>query len=280
MAGLAELLGIQMPGAAAADVGAVTPETGGNWDSFLKDPVSRSALLGFGMQLMTGGWGNGVQQAGAALGAGAASAGGTAKALNDFETEQQMRGDKLNEGAATRAQSEKNARIGADSRAEVANIRTQAMLERSRMVQGARTPDEGKIVAEALRKYELEERKNQFLTKKTDEEIAAGAYDHSQRVLQAYRATKGQSGGATRTDGPQGAGTVEPGGTVPGATPGKATSKNAPSWEQSLKRPDFAQLLQTPEGRAKILKMRPDFASQIEATLATEEYYTGSPRVK
>lgn len=59
--------------------GTPNPELKSQWDGWLSDPKNRAGLMGFGLQAMAGGWGNGTQQLSAALGAGVDSYSGMAE---------------------------------------------------------------------------------------------------------------------------------------------------------------------------------------------------------
>lgn len=269
MPGLSELLGISMPGEAASDAGVVSPETGAGWDSALKDPVFKSALLGFGMQLMTGGWGSPVQQAGQALGAGASSAAGTAKSINDFQGEERARTDKLSEGSANRKQSETNARIGADSRAEVANIRSQAMLERTTMNLNKAAPAMGlKYRTEARKVYEgnlQNMSKDQASREAEIEQLAAQMYS-----ADSARGTAGGAGATSQTGAPV-AGEGTPGGQGPATKGPESTSKAGqptPSLDKLMSDPKngpkVKEMMGTPEGQADLISRNPALKEQID----------------
>ena len=255
MAGLAELMGLQMPGAAAADAGMVQPQTGADWDAALKDPVMKSALLGFGMQLMTGGRGSPVQRVGEALGAGASSAAGTAKSINDFQGEERARKDKLSEGAASRAQSETNARIGADSRQEVAQIRSEAMLQRAAMIGKPQNSQEMGIYSKAMADYMKKEKDNQILSRKSDQQIGLEADAWAKSVLDNARNATGvrsqgsplpDAGDATSGGGPGPAGTtgsvtLGAGGTPPAKGTAAPVKPAAPSIQELIQSYDSSK---------------------------------------
>lgn len=103
----------------------------------LSDPAMQAAMLSFGLQAMSGGWGNGVQQAAQALGAGAQGAGAYTQQARQRELEEQAiadreaeRGERRRSGEAQRQTQLEVARIGANSRQEIAALRAGAALDR------------------------------------------------------------------------------------------------------------------------------------------------------
>ena len=255
-----------------------TGKPASTWTEYLQDPVARSALMGTALQLMTGGWGNGTQQLAAGLGAGAESAAGTASALAGAEKVKQDQEEK----ASDRASREKVAKIAADSRAEVAGIRSQAMLERAAMIRSPTGPAEMKAYSEAYNKYYKIQKDNALLSAnpKTDLEIQADADIYAKNILAGMRGVAGGPGapGPMQLGGP-GAGsevtlpnsavggqTEKGGGTVAG---GKAAAGGkARTLADALNMPDKAKvlepLLKTPEGRASIEKARPDWKDELQ----------------
>ena len=103
----------------------------------LSDPAMQAAMLSFGLQAMSGGWGNGIQQAAQALGAGAQGAGAYTQQARQRELEEQAiadreaeRGERRRSGEAQRQTQLEVARIGANSRQEIAALRAGAALDR------------------------------------------------------------------------------------------------------------------------------------------------------
>jgi len=107
----------------------------GEWDSWLSSPANKAALMSFGLNLMGGGWGTPVQQFADAMGAGVRAQ----SATYDINREEQLRQEgisrkqqELDEKHAHELelqgmrgnQAERVARIGAESRESVANIRS------------------------------------------------------------------------------------------------------------------------------------------------------------
>lgn len=276
----------------------VAPQQQGGWTSLLSDPVARSALLGFGLQAMTGGWGNGTQQLAAALGAGAQSAEGTGNAIRaqavnnrDFQAKQE-------EGAANRASHEKIAEMGAASREEVGRIRNEGtiavaqervagMLERARLIHGPQNDKEMQIFAKARTDYMKKEKDNQLLSKKSDDQILTEADAYAKEQLRGAREAVGvRSQGSAlpneaTTEKPKAAApgqpapTAGPSGTglfgLPidiGVFPPRAALGSSAVLLQRLRNdpqagPQFNQDMQTPEGRARILQKFPQLKGYI-----------------
>lgn len=69
-------------------MGAVDPQLKDQWMGFLQDPRNKAALLSFGLQAMTGGWGNTGQQLAQAIGAGLEGYAGSEKVLKDEQDRQ------------------------------------------------------------------------------------------------------------------------------------------------------------------------------------------------
>jgi hypothetical protein len=210
-------------------------------------------MVSAGLQMATGGWGNFGQQAAASLGAGASAASGTQQA--QFDTQ-----EKNAQQEAERQNKRDVASIGAQSRQEVASIRSQAMLERSRLTQGAKTPQEAKVASDAYQKSLATLRAAQIISGKTDEEIEATAEADSTKALAIHRAAQG--GGKAPDTGAVGA--VAP---APAAKPTSAAATKKQSdalWLKIQNNPDYAAAIATPEGRAKLKETYPEFKSQID----------------
>jgi hypothetical protein len=281
---LASMFGLGGPAEAPAQATPAQPAggAGSDWGSFLSDPRGRAALISFGLQAMTGGYGNGVQQLGAALGAGAQGAGGMDKIIYDRAQAEKEMSQKASEGAANRAQSETNARIAADSRNEVAQTRTEGMLQRAALIHGPQNNQEMNIYSKAAADYMKKEKDNQLLSKKPDEQIRAEADAWAKSVLANARDASGvrsqggalpsdgpgDIGGASSTGGPQTGGPTGQGGQGTPGAPGNASSK--PMTLDSLLAekgpgPDqFRSLIQTPQGQAQLLALRPNIKPFID----------------
>lgn len=236
------------------------PETG-SWSDLVKDPVARSALLGFGMQMMTGGWGNGTQQLAAGLGAGATSAAGTSEALQkQLEAEDKAASAEANQGA-NRANSLAIAKLNADSRAEVAGIRTAAMLERTQLIQGAKGPDEMKLYNDVYQKTLIQGQKDKILTGEKDDQVQQRAIDAAQRALVEARAARARLPGASEATSQNGA--VTGTGTGQGQTGTAVTGQNSAAQkphvlDQALADPKMGPIIQqklsTPEGQMELIQ--------------------------
>lgn len=256
-----------------------TGQKAGTWTEYLQDPVARSALLSFGLQALTGGWGGPGQQMAAAIGAGAQGAAGTAKQIQGAETERLV----LDEKEKDRKNRLDAAKIAADSRAEVANIRSEAMLQRAALVHPPHTDAEIKAYKDAYLKYYDAEKKNAAISAnpKTDLEIMAGADNFAKTALAGMRAV-GAGGGPMHLGAPGagagagsevtlpnlGAGAVPPqgGGAVP---PGKAAAgAKVRTLADALKDPKLKAVLepklQSNEGIAAIEAARPDWKGELQ----------------
>jgi hypothetical protein len=119
------LLGAQAPTAipqqpAGAPIGpAPAPAAQSEWDSFLSDPRNRAGLLGFGLQMMMGGWGNNVASS---LGAGIESYAGAEKLQYDQALNERTRQDQL----AERQRQSSEAELDRQNRKDIAGMYTQS----------------------------------------------------------------------------------------------------------------------------------------------------------
>lgn len=258
---------------------AVVPEeedkTPATWSSKLQDPIVRSAMLSMGLQLMTGGWGNGTQQLAAGIGAGAAGAEGTAKALQaqakderDHEWEVEKHGASQANQAANRKQSETNARIAADSRAEVANIRGEFSMQRAALAAGAKNNNETKQWQADRDAYLKQARSNINNMTKDEKELISSADEYATSKMHARRLEAPNGGGAagpSAAGGGNGNSAGESGQRTPftkptGTEAPKVSSENQPAKliERMAGDPKFGSQFQadlaTPEGQARILK--------------------------
>jgi len=279
---LASMFGLGGAEGAPAQATPEQPAGGGSdWGSFLSDPRARAGLISAGLQAMVGGYGNGIQQLGAALGAGAQGAGGMDKIIYDREQAAKELAQKASEGAATRAQSETNARIAADSRNEVAQTRTEGMLQRAALIHGPQNNQEMNIYSKAAADYMKKEKDNQLLSKKPDEQIRVEADAWAKSVLANARDASGvrsqggalptggpgDIGGASSTGGPQTGGPVGPGGQGTPAGPAKASS--TPTLDtylnaKGVEADKFRSLIQTPAGQQQLLQIKPDLKPIID----------------
>ena len=253
--------------------GGGVPPAGGGWSSFLNDPVNRAGLLSFGLQALTGGWGNGAQQLGAAIGAGAQGMGATAGHLQDTAEKNRAFTSKENEGAANRASHEKIANIAADSRLAVAQERVAGMLQRAQLIHGPKDDAEWKF----LQSQRAEGRKvlnDTFQAlKMTPQQVEEAINSFATNALQDAR-NKGvfsQKGGGQPASSASGVGQPAPSapGSAPSAQQGQApnatseTPKGA-SFEQLRAMPGFDQKIVDPAWKAQLLKARPDLSTRIQ----------------
>ena len=122
------------------------------WGDFLKNPKTQAALLNFGLEMMKPRW-----QAGSALpdalGAAVKTYGGAEEEERAQAEARRKEGIALGERAADRSSRLEAARIGADSRADVANIRSQAMLDAVQLRQSLRPGVEQKLFDQARREF-------------------------------------------------------------------------------------------------------------------------------
>lgn len=133
---------------AGAEPGARGPA--GTWAGWLQDPANRAFLISAGVNMMTPTWGGPMASLAAGIGAGAEAASTTER--QRYEREFAEAG--LRSGETQRELDRRNrldvANIGAESRADVAYLRTQAMLERARII-GLRTPAQQNEFARQVR---------------------------------------------------------------------------------------------------------------------------------
>ena len=211
-------------------------QQGGSWDQLLKDPVTRSAMLSAGLQLMTGWWGNGAQQLAAGIGAGAAGAAGTAASIQqqginsrDFEA-------KKEEGAANRSSREREAAANRTSREsiegdktatrlEVEGIRHEGRLARIAAMSGAKSAQENSVFNTAYKRaYDDLGR-----MKVTPEERETAAMDAGRRAMWVYRDAQGKETPGTSTGAPS---ATAPGSPSPGKNTAPAPAKSGASKSQ------------------------------------------------
>lgn len=233
-----------------------------SWSDLVKDPIARSTLLSFGLQAMSGGWGNGTQQLAAALGAGATAGAATSEAMQKQMEADDKAAESSANSAANRATQLEIAKLNADNRREVAGIRTEALLERTRMNLS------GKASANDAIKYRAEARKivegnprNMGLSQPEREamieDLAARMYDtDAARRPGASTANSPKTPGAPVVPGP---------GQSPGQTPGqKPSAQNSdPTASQALKNPAILEKLGTPEGQAELRRINPAAAERL-----------------
>lgn len=256
----------------------VSPPQSGGWTDFLKDPINRSALLSFGMQAMTGGWGNGTQQLAAAMGAGATGAAGTAHAMQLQTEADQARSDKLNEGAKGRASHEAIAEgnrtsrqeiagINAANRTEIEGLKNDARFARIAAIHGPNDAKEWTIYAAAKNRYLTTEKNQQLITRKSDEQITTEAETYAKETLRGMRAATLKGDATSINSPPDGA---APTGGVPATgakTPPTATlgagDKSKVTWDQVKALPGFEEAMSTEAGQQRLLKDYPHLGNDV-----------------
>jgi hypothetical protein len=107
------------------------PDLKSQWDAFLGNPTNRAALLGFGIQALSGGWGGFGSQFGQAIGAGAEAAGGVEahRLAQEEKTADNARQDRALEQQATLqreslASQERRTKLLSDTRLSTAAMRS------------------------------------------------------------------------------------------------------------------------------------------------------------
>lgn len=106
------------------------PQAADGWNSFLSNPATRAALLNFGLNMMTGGWGSPTQRIGQSIGQGV-EAGAQVGANQETEADKNaaIARQTTRQGQEDALEREKMAnqrniaQVGADTRISTANIR-------------------------------------------------------------------------------------------------------------------------------------------------------------
>lgn len=127
------------PAPAAAPAGDVRDTGTGSWSSWLQNPANRAFLISAGAQMLQPSWGGTLANLGQAMAQGEEARSGTIRTQQDMDFARDQLDQRAREGAATRANQLRVAEIGAESRLDVAQLRSSAMLQRAAMI-GARTP--------------------------------------------------------------------------------------------------------------------------------------------
>lgn len=243
---------------------APTAQQGGGWTAALSDPVTRAGLLATGLQLMTGGWGNGTQQLAQALGAGASAAGATAQSLQQEERYQEG----LDQKTMDRASREREAALNRDSRAEIANIqnagrmevaqtRVQGMMDRARLIHQPNGQAEVKFYNDQLKE-----------ARKTIEgDIGSLKLDQASRedMIKAKALERLNEARQRGLFGAQGQGTIDQAITPQrqGAAPAPATPGSPRPWETVKGTPEVQEALKTAAGRNRLIKAYPNNVREI-----------------
>jgi len=237
----------QQPAPQAQAQPAPAPAKGG-WGDYLSDPVNRAFLVSAGLQMATGGWGNLGQQAAQSFGAGASAASGTQQAM--FENQ-----EKKAETEKERASRREVATIGARSREEVAQLRSEAMLERTKMNLSKAAPDQAIKYRTEARKVVEGNLENMSLPQTERETMIE---DLASRMYSTDQARKGAAA-------PAGGGSV--------AAPAEATTTKVAAgkkadantlWKKVQTHPDFSTTMSTPEGREQLKKAYPELAKKLD----------------
>ena len=169
------------PMGAGQPVPSQAPPSG--WAATLQTPEMRAMLISTGLQLMTGGWGNGVQQLGVALGKGAGAMQDTEAARLEQENKTADRGSR--EGIA-------NAQIA--GREQVSAARNETTLLRAAIASGARTNDEHKLWQRDVQQYLTQARSNVSNVGRDDASLMSEANEYARQQMERRRVTGGQEG--------------------------------------------------------------------------------------
>ncbi len=264
--------------------GGQPPAQGGGWTEMLNNPIARSALLSFGIQAMTGGWGNGTQQLGAALGAGATAAGATAEAMQKQTNTDEAKRIQQAQHSSTLASREREGALNRDSRAEIAGLQTQGrlevaqervrgMLERASMIHGPKTDNEWRFyqtqLSEARKTIEGDISSLQVPAAERERLIEARAKARleearGQGLFGGTSSVKGPTNAVQQNPGsPASAGSTAPGGPEP-RTPAPKAGRTL---DDLINHPVYGakvmQDLQSIEGRARILQANPHLKDEI-----------------
>lgn len=272
-------LGALIPGgqepAQQSNLGARIPSEpqagGGTWTDLLKN-IDPNFLKSAGAQLMVGSPGGLANQFGPAVAKGFEGENLSEQANHERAVQQQAVGLKEAEGEASRKSHEKIAQLGADNRMDVAELKVQGMLDRSRLIHGPQNNQEVKVIADAMNKFMTDPDNSTLLSRKTTEQKQELAKAYALSVLDTARQATGvrSQGAPLSSEGvssapPASAGQA-PAATIPpqkaGATPQGTPTK--PSWDQIKTNSQVQKLLQTEAGRKAIVKERPDLAPFVD----------------
>lgn len=246
----------------------------------LQNPILRNALLSAGLQMMTGGWGNSVQQIAAGLGAGAQGAGDTAAGIQKVAQHQADQQFAAEQGAATRASHEKVAQITGESREAAAQVRGLFSIERARIALEKASPNDAIHYRAEARKILENNITNMAsfddVTKtRMIEEKAATMY---QNDLDRGWVRRPGGGLVPPTQGPGSASSVgqpQSMGNSSAQTPVPTGKKTSVSLDTLLADPTFGKQLaldlSTPEGQARVLKANPGLAREIDLWMRRQQ---------
>lgn len=179
------------------------------WNSYLKSPETRAALLGFGLSLMSGGWGNPAQQIAQGIGQGVEAGAQVGTNIQKEADSNQARQDRLDTqqlNATLEREKMANQRdiagIYSNNRLDVANIRAGALP--ANQIETKKYWDTYNLVTQ------------QALPGEDPNEVAARAKAAADNALAAHRAQFGTPS-ANGSSGLNGQGPGSP--TSPGTTP-------------------------------------------------------------
>src|SRR5262245_27018268 len=266
--------------AAEDDLGALMPPSEGEapkstWTSLVQDPNTRAAMdaaarnmmITAGLQMMVPQWGGPMANIAHGLGKGFESMGKTAESAMSAEEQNRQLAEKVQSGKEHNQTTLEAARIAANSRQEVAQIRSEAMLERARLIRQPQTSQEMKIAADAQRDYLKTEKNNQLVSKKTDQQINEEARAWGLIAVQNARdATGVRSQGAplpTEPGAENPAGEGRPGTITPPGNPAAAAKSASIPFDQFLAKPGVAEAMKDPEFQKKLLAEHPEYTRDV-----------------
>ncbi len=206
----------------------------GQWDSWLQNPVNRNGLLAFGTSLMMGSWGNPLANS---LAAGVESAAGTEQVQNNEAIRNQSRNDELSQFGQKREEAGLDrqnrldvAKIGADSRTQIAANRQNNQLGTQEKIHYRTAYNK---TLESLRNNNILLPPDQQLS---EEDMAAQAMAQGEAAVSNYRSIFGSDAGPTsqaNSGAPGAAGTTPAAGQTPaGGVPraAGAAAQKGPSY--------------------------------------------------
>lgn len=256
----------------------------GGWGQWLQEPTNRAFLISAGLQMMVGGHGNMGQQLGVALGAGAEAATGTARAEQEqanqdrtFEQNDRALAQRGDIASQDRAGRESVARIGAESREQVANIRGTFSLQRATQA-GARGGQELSAYQRIFNSRAQELERNNALaptgSRLTSDQIMQQAADFADNAFSRFRQQGGSTGVGGATPPGRPAPSPAPGSSALAPAPGAAAPAGAarPPLDQLLRDAQFQTRMQTPEGREEIFRIRPDLRPHVERMMNSPSF--------
>lgn len=200
----------------------------GGWSAWLQNPANRAFLISAGAQMLQPSFGGAMANMGQALAQGEEARSGTIRTQQEMDFARDQLDQRSREGAANRANQLRVAEIGAESRLDVASLRSNAMLQRAQMI-GARTPGAANQYSNLVQRF--------FQTLTRDNPVAGAGRQSADQLFEramqmADDAMKNQHGNLL-TPGGNTPGTTTPGITVPPSansttTPGSRTGTTTP----------------------------------------------------